>query len=203
VASDFIALSRPALRELEGRLKTRIPGACISVLLRLLLDARHTEGDFQGIRLKRGEVLTGRPYLSRRTGLSEKSVRNALGALEEAGELIDRGPQRGCKGAAAGAIVGTLYLVVKYDLYDATRNKGATVSPRKAPPGGQVQEMLIKKTPAKKIIRVGGRSQEPKTPLLDFVPLRRDQTDGQLRQLSEEELFAAIEPFRPKPQDQQ
>ena len=53
----------------------------------ILYKANHKEQKWQGIDIKRGQLVTGRKTLSIETGISEQSVRTCLLRLEKTGEL--------------------------------------------------------------------------------------------------------------------
>lgn len=57
------------------------------LFVNLLLLANIAPANWQGITLKRGQVVTGRKALAAQTGLSERQVRTALDHLEKTGEL--------------------------------------------------------------------------------------------------------------------
>lgn len=57
------------------------------VFFHLLLKAQYQQGEFLGISLVRGQVVTGRKQLSSDLGLSEQNVRTALDHLQKSGEI--------------------------------------------------------------------------------------------------------------------
>lgn len=59
----------------------------LSVFLYCLTHARHTPGEYCGVKLQPGQLITGRDAISRGTGVSTQSVRTALKNLQKTGEL--------------------------------------------------------------------------------------------------------------------
>lgn len=57
------------------------------VFIHLLLIARWNDGEWKGVKLRRGECVIGRRKLAKKLGLSEKQVRTALKHLEDSGEI--------------------------------------------------------------------------------------------------------------------
>jgi len=53
-----------------------------TLFIHLLLKVNHKDGKWQGIEIKKGQILTGRKNLSFETGLSEQQIRTALKKLE-------------------------------------------------------------------------------------------------------------------------
>ncbi len=64
----------------------RNPNA-VTVFLYCLTHARHEPGQYQGIELQPGQLVTGRDAISRVTGLTTQSVRTALKNLQKTGEI--------------------------------------------------------------------------------------------------------------------
>jgi len=59
----------------------------LSVFLYCLTHARHTPGEYHGVQLQPGQLITGRDAISRGTGVTTQSVRTALNNLKKGGEL--------------------------------------------------------------------------------------------------------------------
>lgn len=57
------------------------------VFTRLLLKANHKDNVWKGIKIKRGQVLTGRHELAKEIGISERNIRTALTKLKSTSEL--------------------------------------------------------------------------------------------------------------------
>jgi len=56
----------------------------------LLVAANHEDGRWQGVEVKRGQLVTGRQSLSAKTGISERSIRTCLARLEQTGEITQK-----------------------------------------------------------------------------------------------------------------
>jgi hypothetical protein len=124
--NNVFCFDRSQLAMLKGKLSRRLSGSCLSIMRLFCLEANHTDGLVFGREAKRGQIFAGRSAISQQTGLSQKTVRNAIGLLHTVGEL-----------ASEGASDGTLYTIVNYDLYDGLTKKGASQGANKGPARGQ------------------------------------------------------------------
>ena len=57
------------------------------VFFHLLLKAQYQDGEYFGIKLKRGQVATGRKRLSTELCISEQGIRTAIDHLAKSGEI--------------------------------------------------------------------------------------------------------------------
>ena len=57
------------------------------LFVNLLLMANWEDGEWQGMIVKRGQLVTGRKALAAQTGLSEQTVRTSLNHLKSTGEI--------------------------------------------------------------------------------------------------------------------
>jgi|GEM_PF-6803615 len=98
-----------------------------------LIEAQHSPTVYEGVPLRRGQLLRGRSRIVADTGLSEKQVRNGVKRLSSLGEV-----QAEPSGGAKSAIV---YTVANYDIYDAMKGEGAkqddVSGPSEGPKRGQ------------------------------------------------------------------
>lgn len=78
----------------------------VHLFLHLLLSANHKDGKFQGVDIKRGQVLTGRHKLSAVTGLSEQNIRTCLLKLESTNEITIKTTNK-----------NSIITLINYDLY--------------------------------------------------------------------------------------
>lgn len=53
----------------------------------LLLNANHKDGKWQGIDIKRGQLITGRKKINEETGISEQSIRTCINRLKSTSEI--------------------------------------------------------------------------------------------------------------------
>ena len=60
------------------------------VFLHLVMSANYTEHDFEGMTVRRGQVVTSHPLLSAKLKLSEQQIRTALEHLKSTGEITVR-----------------------------------------------------------------------------------------------------------------
>ena len=128
--SGTLMIDREALNELEQRLESKIPGACMTIMLRLLVDACYAPTTTNNIALQRGQIYIGRDKIRTKTGLSPKTIRNALDVLRKQGEIstertIRRGQRFEEQGANEGANAANIITLLHYDTYDAAFRKGA------------------------------------------------------------------------------
>jgi len=82
------------------------------LFVHLLLIANHKEGKWQGIDIKRGQVITGLDKLSTSTGLSIMQIRTCFDKLKVTGEITIQITNR-----------FRLVTICKYDTYQATKNE--------------------------------------------------------------------------------
>ena len=61
----------------------------LSVFMYCLLSANWSDGFYEGVEVKRGQLLTTLPVMSKATGLSIQNVRTAINHLKSTGELTD------------------------------------------------------------------------------------------------------------------
>lgn len=120
---DFIAISRPPLRELRSKLSPGIAGACLSVFRYLLIEANHSPSQYRGMHLERGQVFRSLQTIARDTGLTFKQVRRAVENLGP-GEGQAEGKRGVGEVAYEGANNGTLFTILNYDSYDAFCQSG-------------------------------------------------------------------------------
>jgi len=59
----------------------------VHLFIHLLLMANHKDNDWQGMKVYRGQVITGRKKLSENTGLSEQSIRTCIKRLKSTSEI--------------------------------------------------------------------------------------------------------------------
>lgn len=60
------------------------------VFLHLVMSANYTEHDFEGIAVRRGQVVTSHPSLSAKLRMSEQQIRTALAHLKSTGDITVR-----------------------------------------------------------------------------------------------------------------
>ena len=153
-----------SLADLPGAGYVRIPRAilsepwarrpnCLALFVYLIANANREGKDWNGIKIERGQLVTSRARLVAGTGISEKSIRNALQELEKA----ERAKQRaypGAKpfrtqGAKQGAKSFTLITICDIDSY---------MAPSKAE--GQAEGQAEKKSGAKKGAKKGATTED-------------------------------------------
>jgi hypothetical protein len=66
----------------------------VSLFVHLLLKANVKDGHFEGIEVRRGQLVTSRKELSVLTGISEQSIRTCLKHLQETGEIVIKSTKR-------------------------------------------------------------------------------------------------------------
>jgi hypothetical protein len=77
------------------------------LFIHLLLNANHKDGRWQGIEIKRGQLITGRKKLSDQTGLSEGQIKRQLARLKATNELTSKTTNK-----------YSLLTIVNYDSYN-------------------------------------------------------------------------------------
>lgn len=82
----------------------------VSLFVHLLLKANIKDGHFEGIEVKRGQLVTSRKELSVLTGISEQSIRTCINHLKNTGEITIKPTKR-----------FSIITICKYDSYQAKK----------------------------------------------------------------------------------
>src|SRR5690554_6107109 len=121
------------------------------LFMHLLLKANHASKSWQGIEIQAGQLVTSLSRLEHETGLSQKKIRNALKKLEKTGELgtqkgraytliticnyatyqggeLERGTQKGTRGAHEGHTKGTQRATNKNEKNDKNEKNNTVLS---------------------------------------------------------------------------
>lgn len=80
--------------------------AMLRLFLTILLLANHKDGNWHGIHVNRGQLITSRHTLSQRTGLSDQQIRTCLYRLENTGEICRQSTKH-----------NTIITICNYDKY--------------------------------------------------------------------------------------
>ena len=88
----------------------------------LLAEAQHSPSFYEGISLQRGQLFRGRTGLNYETGLSDQTIKSSISNLRKLGEVTIEVTNR-----------GTVYTLVNYDIYDATKEKVTNEVTSKSP----------------------------------------------------------------------
>ena len=84
----------------------------VHLFIHLIISANHQDGAWQGIAVKRGQLVTGRKSLSEETGISEQTVRTCLKRLEKTCEIAQQSTSK-----------FTIITVCNYDKYQKSISK--------------------------------------------------------------------------------
>ena len=119
------------------------------VFIHLLLTANYCDQKYQGMEIRRGQVLTSYAQVSAQTGISLQCVRTAVKHLESTGELTRKNLLRGC-----------LFTVNNYDRY-----QGATCESTSDQQAANMEltsdQQLLKKDKKAKKAKEGERGDPP------------------------------------------
>lgn len=129
--SDFFALDRRAMKDLAGRCSPRLRGPCLSLMRYLLTEANYQDAWVGGKLLQRGQVFCSLTTMEESTGLSKKTLRNALEQLSDGHyDTVKRGTPGARQGARElalqGARDGYTVTCLSYDTYDGSKNGKGT-----------------------------------------------------------------------------
>ena len=80
----------------------------VHLFVHLVLSANHKDGKWQGVDIKRGQLVTGRKRLKQETGLSEQTIRTGLTRLKSTNEITIKPTSR-----------FSLITVCNYDSYNS------------------------------------------------------------------------------------
>jgi len=78
----------------------------VHLFIHLLINANHKDSSWQGIKVKRGSLITGRKKLSAQTGISEQSIRTCLEHLKSTNEVTIKSTNK-----------NSIITLLNYDLY--------------------------------------------------------------------------------------
>ena len=95
----------------------------VHIFLFLLLSANHKGAKWQGIEIKRGQLITGLKKLNKKTGISLQKIRTCLKKLENTNEIIVKSTNK-----------FSIITICKYDSYQIeqqTTNKQLTTNKKK------------------------------------------------------------------------
>ena len=84
----------------------------VHLFIHLLLKANFANGKFQGVEVKRGQLITGLNTLSESTGITVQSIRTGLKALKSTGEITIKSTNR-----------FSLVTIINYDIYQSFEEK--------------------------------------------------------------------------------
>jgi len=62
----------------------------VHILIHLVLSANHEDGEWQGNKIKRGQLITGLQSLNKETGISVQTIRTCLSRLKSTGEITSQ-----------------------------------------------------------------------------------------------------------------
>jgi predicted transcriptional regulator len=88
-----------------------------TLFIHLLLKANHKSSKWQGIEIKRGQLVTGRKVLARETGLSEQQVRTSLEKLKSTNETTIKSTKQ-----------NSVITILKYEVYQNTQQNSQPTS---------------------------------------------------------------------------
>ena len=97
----------------------------VHLFIHLLLKANFVDGRYKGIKVKRGQVLTGRKSLAESTGISEQSIRTCIKRLISTTEITTETTTDSTNGYS-------LITIVKYDQYQEYTKNSTTDSTTKS-----------------------------------------------------------------------
>lgn len=132
--NNAFCYSREKEKDLIARLPSRLSGACLTVISRLVHDAAYQDQVEDGIEVKRGQILISVDAIHLKTGLSVKTIRNTLDVLEK---LNETGKQR----ANQGANRKILYTIVNYETWDGLSRERGKWIPNKGANGNEKGQM--------------------------------------------------------------
>ena len=98
----------------------------VHLFLHLLLNANVKDGRWQGVEIKRGQLITGRNRLVAETGISERVIRTCIQKLQETGEIIVQASNR-----------FSLITICNYDSYQYVTSESVQQTSNQSPTNDQ------------------------------------------------------------------
>lgn len=133
-----------------------------SLFFHLLLCANHADKKWQGVMIKRGQMVTGRIRLSQELGLSEQSIRTSLKRLKSTSEVTIKSTSK-----------YSIITIVNYEAYNSENSMPNQQSNQ------QSNQQVTSNQPASnqqvttnKNVRIKELKNEKKTDIPDFIPLK-------------------------------
>jgi len=99
------------------------------VFFHLLLTANHKDKEWQGLTVKRGQVVVGRIKLAKDIGISERAVRTAINKLKTTSELTSKSTNK-----------YTVLTIINYDKYQLNDQQVVQQTSSKRPANDHYQE---------------------------------------------------------------
>ena len=104
----------------------------VHMLIHLMLTAQYQDSDYMGIKLKRGQLVTGRKKLSEETGLTEREVRTTIKRLENDQQIKIETTNK-----------YSIVTLCNYEVWQGTKNKNdqqtTSKTPNKRPTDDHIQ----------------------------------------------------------------
>ena len=126
-----------------------------NLFIHLLLEANHADKKWQGVEVKRGQLVTGLKSLNIATGISIQSLRTCLSKLESTGEITSKSTNR-----------FRIITLCNYSSYQI--EKDDTNSPANNQPTSNQQSTNKQLTPNKNVKKKKNVNNEKKTAVVDF-----------------------------------
>jgi len=180
--NGFVVIQRKLL-EWEWYHKSEM----VHLFLHLILNANHEEKEWQGIKIKRGQLIVGRHKLSEDTGISERTIRTCINRLKSTNEITIESTNR-----------FSLITVIEYDKYQTKEKNRPTERPANRPTTDQLPttnnnynndnniyiqsfltfwELYDKKVGRPKCEKKWSKlSLEDQTKILDYIPRYKEAT---------------------------
>ena len=150
-----------------------------NLFLHLLLKANHADGKWQGMDVKRGQLITGLKALNTATGISTQRLRTCLSRLESTGELTSISTNK--------FRVITLCNYTSYQIEKDDTNKQINKQLTNK------QQSTNKQLTSNKNEKKKKNEKKNKNKHLDFVLLSTDENEKLLKELGKEVLKDKIE----------
>lgn len=101
----------------------------VHLFVYLLLSANNSDGNWMGIVVKKGQLVTGRKTISMATGLSERTIRTCLSRLEETKEITRKSTNK-----------YSIITICNYDSYQSRKSGNDQQTTSKRPANDHKQE---------------------------------------------------------------
>ena len=111
----------------------------VHLFIYLLLNANNTDNEWRGVKVKRGQMITGRKTLHEKTGISEQTLRTCLKRLENTKEITIRSTNK--------------YTIIKLENYCIYQGKEIVEQPTKQPTNNQTSNQQVTTTKEVKEIK--------------------------------------------------
>ncbi|MCF8218765.1 MAG: hypothetical protein K9J21_07260 [Bacteroidales bacterium] len=154
------------------------------LFIHLLLKANYKENSWHGIKIKRGQLITGLHSLSFETKLSIKQIRNSLQKLQKTGEIDKQSGNQ-----------FSIITICNYDQYNNIDEKEGKQTDKQRASKGQAKGNTLRKEERKEIknnILDFDFKESYKNILIEWFQYKKDRKESYKNQMSRKKFYSKL-----------